>query len=74
MRAYGARNVMLVVGRKSSASQGTHAWLIWKSQGRVFLLDPTAQSHAIEVHGTDLKNYVPHFAYSAGKKFRPVAI
>lgn len=74
MRAYGARNVMLVVGRKSSNSQGTHAWLIWKSQGRVFLLDPTAQSQAIEITGSDLKNYVPHFAYSGGKKFRPVAI
>lgn len=73
MRAYGARNVMLVVGRRSNSSKGTHAWLLWKSQGRVYLLDPSVSKTALEMTGQAFDQYIPHYAYSAGKKYRPVA-
>jgi len=71
MKAHGAQNLMLVVGRESISQRGSHAWLIWKNGSQYYILDPTNRSAAMELHGFDAERYIPHYAFSNGGKFRP---
>ena len=41
MQANGATNVRLVIGKRTSSSRQTHAWLAWETQGGSYVLDPT---------------------------------
>lgn len=71
MRSYGARNVMLIVGRRTETSADTHAWLLWQAHGRTYILDPTNETECLDVTNTEHRQYLPHYAYCAGKKYRP---
>ena len=41
MHEHGARNVRLVIGRRTPISKKTHAWLEWNTDGATYVLDPT---------------------------------
>lgn len=74
MKSKGATNVMFVIGRRTGSSQGTHAWLLWETQGKVWLLDPTDESSAVESSGFGTDEYVPHYAYNGASKLRPSSL
>jgi predicted transglutaminase-like cysteine proteinase len=70
MQANGATNVRLVIGKRTSRSRQTHAWLAWDSQNVSYVLDPTFNWTACTAGQVGTRNYQPLFAYSGNKKFR----
>ena len=70
MTARGAKNVRLVIGRRTPTSRVTHAWLSWETSEGSFVLDPTFNYSAARSAQIGDRNYVPLYAYAGSKKFR----
>jgi predicted transglutaminase-like cysteine proteinase len=70
MHANGATNVRLVIGKRTSSSRQTHAWLAWETQGGSYVLDPTFNWTACMTGNVGKRNYQPLYAYAGAKKFR----
>ena len=70
MRSHGATNVRLVIGKRTSFSAKTHAWLAWDTQNGSYLLDPTFFYEARTAAKVGKRNYQPLYAYAGSKKFR----
>ena len=70
MKAHGATNVRLVIGKRASTSRKTHAWLEWETAGGSYVLDPTFNYAATPFKKISRNSYVPLYAYAGSKKFR----
>ena len=70
MQANGATNVRLVIGKRTSSSRQTHAWLAWDTQNGSYVLDPTFNWTACTAVQVGTRNYQPLYAYAGTKKFR----
>lgn len=70
MNANGAKNVRLVIGKRTATSRQTHAWLAWENQGATYVLDPTFNWTACTSNQVGKRNYQPLYAYAGHKKFR----
>jgi predicted transglutaminase-like cysteine proteinase len=70
MQANGATNVRLVIGKRTSSSRQTHAWLAWDTQDGNYVLDPTFNWTACTAIQAGKRNYQPLYAYAGKKKFR----
>ncbi|MEY2537731.1 MAG: Bacterial transglutaminase-like cysteine proteinase [Verrucomicrobiota bacterium] len=70
MRENGATNVRLVIGKRTSSSRQTHAWLAWETEDGSFVLDPTFNYTACTTAQAGKRNYQPLYAYAGSKKFR----
>jgi hypothetical protein len=70
MRENGATNVRLVIGKRTTSSRQTHAWLAWDTGNGSYILDPTFNWAACTSSQVGRSNYQPLYAYSGGKKFR----
>ena len=70
MKANGARNLRLVIGRRTMWSGTTHAWLEWNTARGNYVLDPTFHTNAIPSQKLGHHSYLPLYAYAGGKKFR----
>ena len=70
MQASGATNVRLVIGKRTTMSRQTHAWLAWDTQNGSYLLDPTFNYSACTSAQVGKRNYQPLYAYAGNKKFR----
>ena len=70
MQVSGAKNVRLVIGKRSPSSRTTHAWLIWETEGASYVLDPTFNWMAFHSERVGERSYVPLYAYAGSKKFR----
>jgi len=70
MQANGATNVRLVIGKRTSSSRQTHAWLAWETEGASYVLDPTFNWNACATAKVGKRNYQPLYAYAGAKKFR----
>jgi predicted transglutaminase-like cysteine proteinase len=73
MQANGATNVRLVIGKRTSSSRQTHAWLAWDTQNGSYVLDPTFNWTACTAVQVGKRNYQPLYAYAGSKKFRASA-
>ena len=73
MRDNGAKNVRLVIGKRTSNSRQTHAWLAWDTESGSYLLDPTFNWAACTPAQAGKRNYQPLYAYAGSKKFRAVS-
>jgi hypothetical protein len=72
MQAYGARNIRLVIGRRTVTSRKTHAWLEWNTENGSYVLDPTINWAAFRADEIGTRNYLPLYAYTGGHKYRAV--
>ena len=72
MQEHGARNVRLVIGRRTPMSRKTHAWLEWSTDGETYVLDPTINWTAYRASEIAGNNYQPLYAYAGARKFRAV--
>ena len=72
MHAHGARNVRLVIGRRTPTSRKTHAWLEWNIRGDTYVLDPTINWAAFRTNDLAGDNYRPLYAYAGTRKYRAV--
>ncbi len=70
MKAAGATNVRLVIGKRTPMSKMTHAWLAWETEGGSYVLDPTFNYSATKAEKVGKRNYEPLYAYAGAKKFR----
>lgn len=70
MTAHGAKNVRLVIGRRTASSRQTHAWLSWQTTDGNFVLDPTFNYAATPATQVGHGNYEPLYAFEGSKKFR----
>jgi hypothetical protein len=70
MRANGATNVRLVIGKRTTSSRQTHAWLAWDTDNGSFVLDPTFNYTACTTAQAGKRNYQPLYVYAGSKKFR----
>jgi predicted transglutaminase-like cysteine proteinase len=70
MRENGASNVRLVIGKRTTSSRQTHAWLAWDTGNGSYVLDPTFNWAACTSSQVGKSNYQPLYAYSGSKKFR----
>ncbi len=70
MRASGARNLRLVIGKRALSSRVTHTWLVWETDRGTYLLDPTFNWMARRTDQIGERSYVPLYAYAGNKKFR----
>ena len=70
MRENGATNVRLVIGKRTSTSRMTHAWLAWDTENGSYVLDPTFNYAACTSAQVGKRNYQPLYAYAGSKKYR----
>ena len=70
MQLHGAKNVRLVIGKRTAMSRQTHAWLAWDTDNGSYLLDPTFFYTACTPAQAGKRNYQPLYAYAGSKKFR----
>ena len=70
MQAHGATNVRLVIGKRTSTSRQTHAWLAWDTDSGSYVLDPTFNWTACQSERVGKRNYQPLYAFAGNKKFR----
>jgi hypothetical protein len=73
MQLCGGQNIRLVIGKRTSTSRKTHAWLEWTTEGNTYVLDPTIKWAACRVNGLDSRSYVPLYAYAGTHKYRAAA-
>lgn len=72
MHEHGARNVRLVIGRRTPTSRKTHAWLEWSIDGESYVLDPTINWMAYRTADVSGHDYRPLYAYAGTRKYRAV--
>jgi hypothetical protein len=70
LRANGARNVRLVIGKHRLEDLRTHAWVEWETRQGTYLLDPTFNWTAAKTDQRDASTYVPFYAYEGPHKYR----
>ena len=70
MKANGASNVRLVIGKRAPTSRMTHAWLEWETSNGSYVLDPTFNYTATRSEKVGKRSYVPLYAFAGAKKFR----
>ena len=63
------RSVRFVVGKASRSSQVNHAWLMWKKDGRLWILDPTKSAKPILADSVAPGNYVAFYSYDRSGSF-----
>ena len=73
MQASGATNVRLVIGKRTSASQQTHTWLVWETSNGSYVLDPTINWVACREEQAGNRSYIPLYAYAGNRKYRAAA-
>ena len=73
MRENGARNLRLVIGRRTPVSRCTHTWIEWTSASATFVLDPTINWVAQAVNEIPENSYVPYYAFAGSRKYRAAA-
>ena len=74
MREKGARDLRLVIGKRTPVSRSTHAWLEWTSASVTFVLDPTINWAAQAVNELPENSYVPYYAYAGTRKYRATSV
>lgn len=70
MLEHGASNLRLVIGRRTSSSLSTHAWVEWESDAGCYVLDPTINWRAFRKGDLGRRSYVPFYAFEGSKKYR----
>ncbi|HMG06167.1 MAG TPA: hypothetical protein VK581_11950, partial [Chthoniobacterales bacterium] len=70
MRANGATNVRVVIGKHNIADMRTHAWLEWDTAAGTLLLDPTFNRAVERATEHDSTMYIPLYAYNGACKYR----
>jgi hypothetical protein len=66
----GDENIRFVVGKARSTSRMSHAWLLWKNEGRWWILDCTHNSRPIAADTVSSSEYIPLYSWSKSKTYR----
>ncbi|RYD77527.1 MAG: hypothetical protein EOP84_15405 [Verrucomicrobiaceae bacterium] len=66
----GDENVRFVVGKARAVSDMSHAWLMWKNEGRWWILDCTNNSRPVAADSIARGEYVPLYSWSKRGVYR----
>ncbi len=66
----GDENVRFVVGKARSTSKLSHAWVMWKDEGRWWILDCTNLSRPIPADSVPRNQYIPLYSWSKTGTYR----
>ena len=58
-----ANNLRYVIGKARRTSKISHAWLMWKNEGRWWILDPTNVSQPIPADSVGADDYIVYYSY-----------
>src|SRR5438874_1631906 len=70
MRARGATNVRLVIGKRAPASLLTHTWVEWTTRSATYELDPTLNRSACSIRQIPSNSYIPYYVYACAQQYR----
>lgn len=56
-------NVRYVIGKARRTSRISHAWLMWKNEGRWWILDPTNVAEPISADSVGPDDYIVNYSY-----------
>ncbi len=66
----GDENVRFVIGKAVASSKISHAWVMWKSEGRWWILDPTNVSRPLSADTMSSNRYIPLYSYDKTGAYR----
>jgi hypothetical protein len=69
----GDSDVRFVIGKTEPGIRISHAWVMWKNEGRWWLLDCTLRRAPIAADELPSNRYIPLYSYSKGSTFRHAA-
>ena len=69
----GDSEVRFVIGKTQPGIRLSHAWVMWKNEGRWWLLDCTLRRAPIAAEEVPANRYIPLYSYSKGTTFRHAA-
>ena len=61
---------LYVIGKQERGSKTSHAWLLWRSQERWWILDPTTHSSPITAESVARNRYVPYYSFGREGAYR----
>ena len=61
---------LYVIGKQERGSKTSHAWVLWSSQGRWWILDPTTHSSPITAESVSRNRYVPYYSFGKEGAYR----
>lgn len=73
MQSHGAEHVRLIIGKRTSVSRKTHAWVEWNTDTGTYILDPTINWAACRADQMGSRAYIPLYAYAGDRKYRAAA-
>lgn len=62
-------SVRFVIGKARANSTISHAWVLWKCNGRWWILDPTNRRDPIAADHVSNRSYIPEYSYSKNGVF-----
>ena len=66
----GFDDVRLVIGKEKENSRLFHSWVAWYAGGKVYILDPTADSEMWEIKKYPKGYYRPYYSFHRDKSWR----
>ncbi len=66
----GDENVRFVIGKAVANSKISHAWVMWKNEGRWWILDPTNVSRPLAADTMSASRYIPLYSYDKSGAYR----
>lgn len=70
MKENGVTDMRLVIGKRTTRSKSTHAWVEWEVEGASYVLDPTINWMAYRNSDLGSRTYIPYYAYAGQHKYR----
>ena len=69
----GDSDVRFVIGKTEPSARISHAWVMWKNEGRWWLLDCTLRSAPIPADTLPENRYIPLYSYGKNSTYRHAA-
>jgi hypothetical protein len=69
----GDSDVRFVIGKTAPGMRISHAWVMWRNEGRWWLLDCTLKRAPIPADELPANRYIPLYSYGKGSTFRHAA-
>ena len=66
----GDSDVRFVIGKTEPSARISHAWVMWKNEGRWWLLDCTLRSAPIPADSLPRDRYIPLYSYGKNSTYR----
>ena len=72
-RQLGDSDVRFVIGKTEPGVRISHAWVMWRSEGRWWLLDCTLRNAPVAADTLPENRYIPLYSFSKGSTYRHAA-